>query len=101
MASYINIRRVTRAPLRVGGVAISNTGTGTQVDLDDPKVRHDLLQTWSNRFIVFDIRVTGPTGPTGPTGATGPTGPEGEEGPTGPTGPEGEEGPTGPEGTSS
>lgn len=81
MASYINIRRVTRAPLRIGGVAISNTGSGTQVDLDDPKVRRDLLNTWSNRYIVFDIQVTGPTGPTGPAGAAGATGP------TGPTGP--------------
>jgi hypothetical protein len=93
MASYINIRRVTRAPLRVGGVAISNTGTGTQVDLDDPKVRRDLLNTWSNRYIVFDIRVTGPTGPTGAAGATGPTGAAGATGPTGATG---ATGPTGP-----
>lgn len=90
MASYINIRRTTRAPVRIGGVAISNTGTGTQVDLDDPAVRRDLLNTWSNRYIVFDIRVTGPTGPAG---ATGPTGPAGVTGPTGPTG---ATGPTGP-----
>lgn len=87
MASYINIRRVTRAPLRIGGVAISNTGSGTQVDLDSPAVRRDLLNTWSNRYIVFDIQVTGPTGPTGPAGATGPTGPTGATGATGPTGP--------------
>lgn len=87
MASYINIRRVTRAPLRIGGVAISNTGSGTQVDLDDPAVRRDLLNTWSNRYIVFDIQVTGPTGPTGPTGAAGATGPTGATGATGPTGP--------------
>jgi hypothetical protein len=90
MASYINIRRTTRAPVRIGGVAISNTGTGTQVDLDDPAVSRDLLNTWSNRYIVFDIRVTGPTGPAG---ATGPTGPAGVTGPTGPTG---ATGPTGP-----
>jgi hypothetical protein len=89
MASYINIRRTTRAPVRIGGVAISNTGSGTQVDLDDPAVRRDLLNTWSNRYIVFDIRVTGPTGPTGPAGATGDTGPTGPTGPTGATGPTG------------
>jgi hypothetical protein len=53
MAQFIRIRRTKRRPWRLGTTAISNTAAGTLVNLDDPAVKRDLLNTDTNTYQIL------------------------------------------------
>lgn len=44
MATFVRLRRITRAPVRLGKINIANSALGTLVDLDDPGVKRDYIE---------------------------------------------------------
>lgn len=56
MANYVRVRRLTRTPLRLGFTLVTNTSSGTLVDLDNAYVRRDLMALKHRLEIISDQR---------------------------------------------
>jgi hypothetical protein len=55
MSNFQRIRALYRRPLRLGTKRISNSATGTLVDMDDPIVRRDMYRHLGNWASVGDV----------------------------------------------